>query len=388
VFRIHPFVFRLAVIALGAITPPMAAAQFAPDDQVRLRRDEPLYFKGSVFREGKAGESFQVLKYDPLNSRVFLMATGSDGKTFALNCSDQALEPMRKDYWALLQQGIRMMQQGDMAGARMLFVKAATADRVDKTAVGLALHCEAMSKAATDLSDARLVLGRTKIEVSRILRNAQVTDRPDRLGGGNGNQIRAEELRTQARNLKEQAELAVTKAEASLEEAATAANATADALLTNGSLSLGLPMSDSIARFASKLLPHPLPQTKAVELNRAEITARINAASDALKRAQAFFDARELRAAQKAITAGLTAEPGRGELKQLQTEVELRLNKVATLRSLAASLKEQNRLDESLADIAKAEALCADDADLRAFAEDLRRFDSGLNPGSVSQKPR
>jgi hypothetical protein len=295
---------------------------------------------------------------------------------------------MRRNYWTLVQQAIRTMQQGDVAGARAQFVKAATADRVDKTAVGLALHCEALDKAAADLANARIVRARTQIEASRILRNAQVTDRPDRLSGGTANQVRAEEMRTQARNLKEQAAKEVTDAEAALEEAAKDANSTAEALLASGSLSVGLPILDSVARFTSKHLTHPLPSTKASELNRAEITARINAASDALKRAQAFLEAKELHAAQKAITAGLTAEPGRGELKQLQTEVELRLNRVATLRSLAASLKEQNRLDESLADIGKAEALCADDADLRAFAEDLRRFNSDLNPGRVSQKPR
>ena len=154
VLRLGRRASRIAVAAiflLGALT---AVAQFAPEDQVRLRRNEPLLFKSAVFREGKAGETFKVVKYDAKAGRVFLLATGSDGKPFALHCSDQALEPMPKDYWALVHEGVRTMQQGDLAGARALFIRAATADDVDKMAMNLALHCETLSKNTAALAAA------------------------------------------------------------------------------------------------------------------------------------------------------------------------------------------------------------------------------------------
>ncbi len=369
---INRIICRWVALAVCVIGPQAAHAQFAAEDQVRLRKDEPLYFKDGVFRTGKAGETFQVLMYDAAHGRVFLGAIGSDGKTFALNCSDQALEPMPKDYWALVRQGIRTMQQTDMAGARALFVRASTAEQIEKTAFNLALHCEALDKARADLAAARAFAQRTQVEVTRILKNAQVTDRPNRLLGGNDNQIRAEEMRTTAMKLKEQAEQSIRQAETALAEAVTAANSTADALLSSGSLSLGLPMSDSVASFAAKFLPAAQPPARLSEIDRATITRRINTASDAVARAVAFVDARQLHGALRAIGVGLEAEPGRGELKKLRIETELRLSKVATLLALATSLKDQGRLDDSLAQVTKAEALCSDDDGLRTFAQDLR----------------
>ena len=43
-----------------------------------------------------------------------------------------------------------------------------------------------------------------------------------------------------------------------------------------------------------------------------------------------------------------------------------------SLVSLAGSLKAQGRLENALAEIVKAEALCADDEELRKFAAALR----------------
>jgi uncharacterized protein HemY len=131
-------------------------------------------------------------------------------------------------------------------------------------------------------------------------------------------------------------------------------------------------MSDSIASFVTKLLPSRRPITRLTETDRAGITRRIDTAGDAFARATACLEARELRGALRAIAAGLEAEPGRGELKRLRIETELRLNKVSTLLSLATSLRDQNRLDESLVQVARAEALCSDDDGLRTFARDLR----------------
>ncbi len=44
---------RRSALVLSCLFVGMAAAafgQFAPDDEIRLRRDEPLEFKGSIYR--------------------------------------------------------------------------------------------------------------------------------------------------------------------------------------------------------------------------------------------------------------------------------------------------------------------------------------------------
>lgn len=362
----------MAVVAGFFIGTLATFAQFAPTDEVRLRRNEPLLFKAGIFREGKAGETFKVVKYDAKAGRVFLLATGSDGKPFALHCSDQALEPMPKDYWALVNGGVRTMQQGDLVGARALFVRAATADDVDKVAMNLALHCEAVNRAVAELATARAASLRADAEAARLMRNAQTTDRPNLTVGDTSNQVRAEEMRSKAAAIKEQGGQGIVRAEDSLIGAIGSADTFAASLLASGTLSIGLPVSDALGAFGAKVLPPDRRPVPANEINRGEITARINAASDALAKARTCMEGRQLRGALAAVETGLRAEPGRGELKQLRTEAESRLGRVKTLLSLADSRKAQGRLGDSLAEVVKAETLCADDEELRAFAVALR----------------
>ena len=363
---------RLGVAVSFFIGAFAALAQFAAEDEVRLRRDEPLIFKTAVFREGKAGEAFKVVKYDAKAGRVFLLATGSDGRPFALHCSDQALEPMPKDYWALVNGGVRTMQQGDMVAARALFVRAATGDDVNKVALGLALQCETLHKNTVELAAARAAAVQSAAEAARLMRNAQTTDRPSLTAGDTSNQVRAEEMRSKAAAIQKQAAESIVRAEGALHESIASAEKFADGLLASGSLSIGLPASDAIAAYAAKVLPTEQRRIRGKEINRGEITRRINAASDALATARTALEGRQLRAVLAAVEAGLGSEPGRGELKHLRTEAESRLNRVKTLLSLAGSLKEQGRLADSLAEIAKAETLCLDDEELRKFATELR----------------
>lgn len=360
-----------AVVALCWVSATLLA-QFAPDDEVRLRRDEPLRFKGGIFREGKAGDTFKVVRYDRAAGRVYLLAFGSDGKPFALQCADAALEPMPKDYWALVQAGVRTMQQGDMVGARAVFVRASTGEVVDKTAIGLALQCEALDKAASDLAAARTAALKSAAEIARLLRNAQVADRPSLIPGDTSNQVRAEEMRTKAGVLKEEAAKSVLGAEDALVQAVTSAASFSQSLIASGSLSIGLPMSDAFAAFARKTLPPDRQPATGAPLNRAELNTRINAATDALAKARVCMQSGQLRAAIAVTDAGLAAESGRGDLKQLRTEAELRLSRVRTFVALATSLKQQERAADALAQIVKAEALCSDDDDLRALAKELR----------------
>ena len=143
-------------------------------------------------------------------------------------------------------------------------------------------------------------------------------------------------------------------------------------MLASGSLSIGLPASDAIAAYAAKVLPAGQRQARGTEINRGEITRRINVASDALATAKTALEGGQLRAVLVAVETGLQSEPGRGELKRLRTEAESRSNRVKTLLSLAGSLQQRGRSADSLAEIVKAEALCLDDEELRKFAAELR----------------
>ena len=347
-------------------------AQFAPEDEVRLRRDEPLRFKDGVFREGKAGETFKVMRYDRAAGRVYLLAFGSDGKPFALHCADAAIEPAPKDHWALVQEGIRTMQQGDVADARARFVRASTGENVDKMAMNLALQCETLRKSAADLAAARLILQKDLGEVARLLRNAQTADHPSLIPGDTSNQVRAEEIRTKAAALRAKSEGSVSGATDALANAIESARGYAKSLIESGSLSVGLPMWDAVASFARKQLPPERQSAAAEPFDRAELTRRINTASDALARARLRFDVKQLLGALGALDKGLESEPGRGDLKQFRAVVEASIERARARVQLARSLTEQNRRGEALAELAKAEAICADDEEARSLAKELR----------------
>jgi len=347
-------------------------AQFAPEDEVRLRRDEPLRFKDAVFREGKTGETFKVMRYDRAAGIVYLLAFGSDGKPFALHCADSALEPAPKDSWGLIREGLNAMLQGDFAGARARFVRASTGENVDKVAMNLALQCETLRKSAADLAAARLGLQQNLADVARLLRNAQTTDRPSLLPGDKSNQVRAEEIRTKAAALREKSEAAVSAATDSFATAVESARDYAKTLVESGSLSVGLPMWDAVGSFARKQLPSDRQPPQADFPERAELTRRINTASDALARARLNFEAKKLLSALGALDKGLESEPGRGDLKQFRAVVESSFERASARVRLAHLLAEQNRREEALAELAKAEAICADDEEARVLGNKLR----------------
>jgi hypothetical protein len=146
----------------------------------------------------------------------------------------------------------------------------------------------------------------------------------------------------------------------------------AKSLIESGSPSVGLPMWDAVTSFARKQLPADLQPPEGDLPDRGGLTRRINAASDALARARVRMDARQLLAALGVIVAGLEAEPGRGDLLQLRAVVESSIERARARVRLARSLGDQHRRDEALAELAKAEAICADDEEARVLGTELR----------------
>ena len=89
--------FTLLLVLFAAATPSITLAQFVPNDEVELLRNEPLLFNTSVYRQGQKGERFRVAAYRADSRKVFLFATDAKGKTFALSVPDAAVGPVGKD---------------------------------------------------------------------------------------------------------------------------------------------------------------------------------------------------------------------------------------------------------------------------------------------------
>ena len=339
---------------------------------MRLRRDEPLLFKESTWRQGRAGEVFKVVRYDSAAGRVYVLATGSDGKPFALHVADESLEPAPKDNWALFKEALNAMQLGDLAGARARFIRAGAGATLDERAMKLALHCELLDKAAADLARARNALATAQPEIARLLRNAQISDRPPLIPGDTSGQVRAAEFRKRARELETSAQGAVNDALAKVGSAVAEARDYAALLARSGSVSIAVPAWDAVSSFAAKQLPANRQPEPSMLPDRVEHVRNMNAAGDALRSARRSADARQLVAALAAAELGLGFDPGRGDLKQLAADMRQLIDRARSRTELARTLLAAGRPADALAELEKAEAICADDESANTLGKQLR----------------
>jgi hypothetical protein len=79
------------VILILAFVSSVLAADLPKGGTVTLIRDEPLYFKGAVYRQGKKGETFTVYSQDAGSKKVFFITKDAQGQLIALNVADDAL---------------------------------------------------------------------------------------------------------------------------------------------------------------------------------------------------------------------------------------------------------------------------------------------------------
>ena len=88
-FRLKQLTFTCLLAGFYALV--LHAGQFEKGDQVILLRDEPLYFKENLNRQGTKGERFTVYAQDPASHKVYVSVIDSSGQQIALNIADDAL---------------------------------------------------------------------------------------------------------------------------------------------------------------------------------------------------------------------------------------------------------------------------------------------------------
>ena len=114
--------------AYGQPTAARSDAQPAveKDTQVRLLRDERLYFKSDVHHIGKQGETFTVLAFRPGEQKVFVAFESSTG-TIALSVAKDAVEPITPNPVVLGKGMAEAYSKNEFTKAAELAAKAARA---------------------------------------------------------------------------------------------------------------------------------------------------------------------------------------------------------------------------------------------------------------------
>jgi S1-C subfamily serine protease len=363
----------LAAAWLGMAVP--AWAQFAPEDEVRLRRDEMLEFRGTKFRQGKQGETFTVIQYDAVLGKVFVLATDSDGKPFALSVPDRSVELLPKDLATLMQKGAAALKQKDLATARTMFVKASAGQMAEKAAMDLAVRTDALQTVVTNLANARTVRERGMPEVQRLLKNAEVAGRPDPLfPNSRDHEVRAAEIREKAKQLQTRLDQGVELGETRFTEVMKEFAATTDRLVEAGYLTIAVDLRDGLQTFAALQMPKRPDAMPNFAWDQAEMARRSAAAAAWADKAQTEVKALHLHAAQAAVSKGLQAEAGRAELRQLKLRIDADLDRVKTSLLVIANLRETQNFDGALAEVEKVERLVTDSGPLAAAAKEIRQL--------------
>ena len=345
-------------------------AQFAPNDYVRLRRDEPLVAQNGLSQRGKIGEPFEVRGFDPKLQRVYLTTVGGDGKAAVVSVPREAVDAFEYSDW--LQSGAEAFRRLDLLAAQKFFVRAATADRTQKTALDLIEQTRALGANAAALQKARKARFDSGAEFDRQMRNAKVADRPNPLFRDSSNQQRAADLRTKAEAFMKRLDEDVAAAERGLRGTLEAMVRTRTELIDSGALSVATGIDDSLRTVAGRFFKDESETLPLKQIEREEVQRRIDAANRVLAEARKSLQENKLSAAREQAQRGLAAEPGRGDLMKIRDEVQARSDKVNALLALALPLIEQKRLEEALAEVSKGEAICKDHDRLNDLGRTLR----------------
>lgn len=86
----------LLLISLLILARLAFAADFSKGDTVTLTRNEPLYFKNAVHRQGTKGETFTVNSHNAATHKVFVVTKDDKGQPIGLGINEDALAPIEK----------------------------------------------------------------------------------------------------------------------------------------------------------------------------------------------------------------------------------------------------------------------------------------------------
>lgn len=120
---ISTLLLRLLLLLVLAAPLAVRAAAFAAGDLVRLTRGEELRFQGKKLVDAAKGHEFSVLQ--PAAGMVYVGYVKDDGNLIAATVPSDALEPLPRDGWQDLRQGMEAFRDQRFEDARRLLLRAA-----------------------------------------------------------------------------------------------------------------------------------------------------------------------------------------------------------------------------------------------------------------------
>ena len=366
--------FTLLLVLFVAGLPYITNAQFVPNDEVELLRDEPLLFNTAIYRQGNKGERFRVAAYRADIHKVFILATDAKGKSFALNVPAAAVGPVGRDVGMLNDQAFAALRAGRLEEAQKLMLQVPMLDRERSVCTEVATHLGRISTAQVAYQQGLKQQQATQVEVQRRMRNATVADQPNALDRtDNSNQVRAAQMRKEAEQLSENSKAAIESKQEQIAAELKLLSAVAKKRETAGAYGEALDINEVVATLASR---QPLGHDRSDSFRgfgRQELQKKAAEAQKHLEDARRNVSVKKLSGALQSVGAGLGAEPGSYSLRRLQGEISQRLDASGKAYATAFAHQQLKHYEEALKALEQARAECTDHEASETLAATLKK---------------
>jgi len=295
------------------------AAQFAKDDEVQLKQDEPLSFNNSTYREGHKGEIFTVLAYRSDTRKLYLLATDSVGKPIALSVADSAVMIKRKDPEVIAAKAFEALRAGKLDQAQRLLEDAGKLEGAQELYTEAAAHIRDLTKAIADYQQGLIQQQREQSEIDRRRKNAAVMDRPNPLNPqDNSNRLRAADARREADEMEQRTKEGLNAAQSQIISELKLFDELAKKELAANNYSVALEITDMLSAISARYLSRNTRfEPSIAEYQRKDLQEKVSLAHDQLAKAKLAISVKKINEARRCIEEGLKSEPGSASLRQL-----------------------------------------------------------------------
>ena len=359
---------KIVFFVLLIVARSLALAQFAPNDDVELLRDEPLLFSTTVLRQGKKGERFIVAAYRQDTHKVFLVGKDDKGKTIALNVPDTAVMLVKKDVITLNEQAFAALEGGRLAEAQKLMLQVAMLDRERSVCEEIATHITRITTAQLAYQQEAQKIPGIEAEIQRRLKNVAVQDRPNLLNANDRtNQVRANQMLMEANRIGENAKAVLKDKQEQIAAALKLFSALAVKRETADAYGEAVAIAGAVRAIASRS-PDRWDGGISRESGISSIQSKASQAKALLDESRRALSVKKLNVALRAAEAGLALEAGSYGLRRTHGEISSRLGAVGKVYAAASLQQEQKHYEEALKILEQAREECTDHAESEALA--------------------
>lgn len=219
---ISPQSFTLVLLAMLLVLPAFAS-QFQQGDEIKLTREEALYFRERVFRTGQKDETFTVLAYRPDQKKIFVKAEDANGKEIALSVAEEAVALIPADTAELQQRAIEAATAGKFDEASQLIARVIKSNPENLDLVTTQKSITALAESQAARARARQAAATASAEAARRKKNADIIPvSRDKVTGKDNNAARRNAERAEAAKMEASAQETVQNAEAAYKSALAA----------------------------------------------------------------------------------------------------------------------------------------------------------------------